>query len=85
MNLLKNLLIFVGAPLTAVLGFTMYRYPKTWAKMNACVSRKDLKFDSPKQLAHTRRSGILFMFVAALELLSMLYLTVVMHRYHVPF
>jgi hypothetical protein len=72
MSFVKNFLIFVGYPLMAILGFTMFRYPETWAKMNASLSHK--KFDSPKQIAHTRRVGILLMIAAAFGLVSMLYL-----------
>jgi hypothetical protein len=76
-----NILAFVANPLMGVLGFLMFRYPQAWAKMNARVSRKELhEFDSPKQLAHTRRLGILFMILAAFSLLSMLYLKAVLAR-----
>ena len=65
--------VFVGDPLMGVLGFLMFRYPQAWAKMNARLSHKDLHvFDSRKQLASTRRLGILLMIIAAFSLLSML-------------
>jgi uncharacterized protein YjeT (DUF2065 family) len=67
------IVVFVGDPLTVVLGFLMFRYPQAWAKMNARLSRKELhEFNSPKQLAHTKRVGILFMIAAAFSLLSLL-------------
>jgi hypothetical protein len=45
------IVVFVGDPLTGVLGFLMFRYPQAWAKMNARCSHKELhEFDSPKQL-----------------------------------
>jgi hypothetical protein len=66
-------LVFVGDPLMGILGFLMFRYPQAWAKGNARLSRKELhEFDSPKQLAHTRRLGILLMVLAAISLLSVL-------------
>ncbi len=56
-----------------VLGFLMFRYPQAWAKMNARLSHKELhEFDSPKQLASTRRLGILLLILAAFSLLSLL-------------
>jgi hypothetical protein len=62
-----------------VLGFLMFRYPQAWAKGNAQLSHKELhEFDSPKQLASTRRLGILFMITAAFSLLSMLALKAVL-------
>lgn len=64
---------FVGDPLMGVLGFLMFRYPQAWAKMNARLSHKELhEFDSPKQLASTRRLGILLLILAAFSLLSLL-------------
>jgi hypothetical protein len=51
----------------------MLRYSQAWAKMNARLAHKDIhEFDSPKQLASTRRLGILLMILAAFSLLSML-------------
>jgi hypothetical protein len=70
LNTLKNFVIFVGDPLMGVLGFLMFRYPETWAKMNARFSHE--KFDSPMQLASTKRAGILMMILAAFSLVSML-------------
>lgn len=68
-----NIVAFVADPLMAVLGFLMFRYPEAWDKMNAGVSRKDIhEFDSPKQLASTRRTGFLMMILAAFSLFSML-------------
>jgi len=65
--------VFVGDPLMGVLGFLMFRYPQAWAKMNARLSHKELHvFDSPKQLASTRRLGILLMIIAAFSLSSLL-------------
>ena len=62
-----------------VLGFLMFRYPQAGAKMNAHLSHKELhEFDSPRQLASTRRLGILFMILAAFSLLSMLALKAVL-------
>ena len=56
-----------------VLGFLMFRYSQVWTKMNARLCHKELHvFDSPKQLASTRRLGILLMIIAAFSLLSML-------------
>lgn len=67
----------VGDPLTVVIGFLMFRYPLAWAKMNAHLSHKELhEFDSPKQLASTRRLGSLFMIFAAFSLLSLLAMNV---------
>ena len=67
------LVVFVGDPLMGLLGFLMFHYPQAWAKMNARVSHKELHvFDSPKQLAHTRRLGILLMVLAVFSLLSVL-------------
>lgn len=57
----------------AILGILMIRYPKAWAKGNALLSHKELReFDSPKQLASTRRLGILMLTLAAFSLLSLL-------------
>ncbi len=65
--------VFVGDPLMGVLGSLMFRYPQAWAKMNARLTHKELHvFDSPKQLASTRRLGILLVILAAFSLLSML-------------
>ena len=69
-NILMNIVIFVGDPLMGVLGFLMFRYPETWAKLNALFSHE--KFDSPKQLASTKRLGILMMILAAFSLVSIL-------------
>jgi uncharacterized protein YjeT (DUF2065 family) len=67
------IVVFVGDPLMGVLGFLMFLYPQAWAKMNARLSHKELhEFDSPKQLASTRRLGILLMIVAAFSSLSVL-------------
>jgi hypothetical protein len=72
---------FVADPLMGILGFLMFRYPRTWAKMNARSSHKELhEFDSPKQLGHTKRVGILFMFAATFSLLSMFALKSVLAR-----
>ena len=55
------------------LGFLMFRCPQAWAKMNARLSHKKLhEFDSPKQLASTRRLGSLLMILAAFSSLSVL-------------
>jgi hypothetical protein len=63
------IVVFIGTPLMAVLGFLMFRYPQAWAKLNARSARKELHaFDSPKQLAHTRQLGILIMLSAGLSL-----------------
>ena len=68
-----HLVVFVGDPLIAILGFLMVRYPQAWAKGNALLSHKELReFDSPKQLAATRRLGILMLTLAAFSLLSLL-------------
>jgi len=68
-----NIVAFVADPLMGVLGFMMFRRPQAWAKMNARLARKEVhEFDSPKQLASTRRLGILFMVIALFSLLSML-------------
>ena len=76
-----NIVAFVAGPLMGVLGFLMFRYPQAWAKMNARSSHKELhEFDSPKQLASTRRLGILFMILTAFSLLSMLALKAVVVR-----
>jgi hypothetical protein len=65
--------VFIGDPLTALLGFLMFRYPQAWAKMNARLSRGQLcDFDSPKQLASTRRLGALMMIFAAFSAFSLL-------------
>jgi len=78
MSMLVNVAFIVDL-LIVILGFLMFRYPQTWAKMNARASRKDLhQFDSPKQLAHTRRVGILFITFAAFSFLSMLALKTVL-------
>jgi hypothetical protein len=74
-----NIVAFVADPLMGVLGFLMLRYPQTWAKMNARLSHRELReFDSPKQLASTRRLGILFLILAAFSLLNMLALKAVL-------
>jgi hypothetical protein len=81
MSTLVNIVAFVADPLMVVLGFLMFRYPLAWAKMNARSSHKELReFDSPKQLAHTKRAGILFMIFAAFSWLSMLGLKAVLAR-----
>ena len=70
-----NIVAFVADPLMGVLGFLMFRYPEMWAKMNARLSRKELKeFDSPRQRESTKRLGVLFMIAAAFSFASMLYL-----------
>jgi hypothetical protein len=62
-----------------VLGFLMFRYPQAVAKMNAHLSHKELhQFNSPKQLASTRRFGILMMVLAAFSLLSLIALNTLM-------
>jgi hypothetical protein len=67
------IVVLVGDLLMGMLGFLMFRYPQAWAKMNARLSHKDLhEFDSPKQLASTRRLGVLLMILAAFSLLSVL-------------
>jgi len=67
------IVVFVGAPLTGVLGFVMIRYPRAWAKLNARIARKKLsEFDSPKQLAHTVQFGILLLMLAVLDSLGVL-------------
>jgi len=69
-----NIVAFVCDPLIGVLGFLMFRYPAMWAKMNARLSRKELKeFDSPRQRASTKRLGVLFLVAAAFSFASMLY------------
>jgi ABC-type transporter Mla maintaining outer membrane lipid asymmetry ATPase subunit MlaF len=74
-----NIVAFVADPLIGVLGLLMFRYPAAWAKGNARLSHKELhEFDSPKQLASTRRLGILFMIAAAFSFLSMLALKAVL-------
>ena len=81
MSTLVNLVAFIADPLMVILGFLLFRYPQAWAKMNARASRKELhEFDSPRQLAHTKRVGILFMTFAAFSLLSMLALKTVLAR-----
>jgi hypothetical protein len=57
------------------MGFLMFRHPQAWAKMNALVSHKEVhEFDSPKQLAHTRRVGIFMLVAAAFSLWSLLFM-----------
>jgi hypothetical protein len=69
-----KIVAFVADPLMGGLGLLMLCFPKGWAKMNARAARRELRdFDSPKQLAQTRRLGILFMIFAAFSLLSMLF------------
>ena len=76
-----KIVAFVADPLMGVLGLLMLCFPQAWAKMNARSSRKELRvFDSPKQLASTKRRGILFMILAAFSLLSMLALKAVLVR-----
>lgn len=76
-----NIVAFVADPLMGLLGFLMFRYPAMWAKMNASLSRKEPKeFDSPKQLASTRRLGILLMILAAFSFASMLFAKAVLVR-----
>lgn len=76
-----NIVAFVGDPLIGLLGFLMFRYAEMWAKMNTRVSRKELKeFDSPRQLASTKRLGVLFMVAAAFSFVSMLYVKAVLIR-----
>jgi uncharacterized protein YjeT (DUF2065 family) len=55
-----------------VSGFSMFRYPMTWARMNARFSRD--KFDSAKQLTSIKRFGLVFLIAGAFSLVSMLYL-----------
>jgi hypothetical protein len=67
------IVVLIGDLLMSMLGFLMFRYPQAWAKMNAGLSHKELhEFDSPKQLASTRRLGVLLMILAAFSLLSVL-------------
>jgi hypothetical protein len=81
MSTLANIVAFIADPLMVILGFLMFRYPQVWAKMNARASRKELhEFDSPKQLAHTKQLGMLFMAFAAFSFLSMLALKTVLAR-----
>jgi hypothetical protein len=73
-NTIVNILAFVTDPLMVVFGFLMFRYPLWWAKMNARAARKDVHmFDSPKQLAHMKRMGILIMAVGVFSFFSMLF------------
>jgi hypothetical protein len=65
-----NIVVFVGNPLMGVWGFLMFRFPETWAKINARFS--DKKFHSPKQLATTKLLGILVMLIAAFSSVSIL-------------
>lgn len=52
----------------------MFLFPEMWARMNARVSRKELKeFDCPRQLASTKGLGALFTVAAAFSFASMLY------------
>ncbi len=81
MSTLVKIVAFIADPLIIILGFLMFRYPQVWAKMNARASRKELhEFDSPKQLAHTKQVGILFMTFAVFSFLSMLALKTVLAR-----
>lgn len=78
-----NVVAFVVDPLMVVLGLLMFRYPLAWAEINARCSHKELHdFDSPRQLASTRRLGVLFMIAAAFSLLSMLALKDAVVRLH---
>jgi hypothetical protein len=70
-KILMFAVMFVGDPVMGIWGFLMFRYPETWAKINARFSHK--RFDSPKQLASTRRLGIFLMTLAAFSFVSMLY------------
>jgi len=73
MKTLYHLVLFVGDPVMAILGFSMFCFPLAWAKMNAGVAHKELReFNSPKQLASTRRNGALLMMLAVLSFLSLL-------------
>ena len=68
-----HMVMFVGDPLMAILGFLMLRYPQAWAKMNARLAYKEpYEFDSPKQLASTRRTGVMMLILAAFSFLSLL-------------
>jgi hypothetical protein len=68
-----HMVVFAGDPLTAMLGFLMFRYPQACAKMNARLSHKELyQFGFPKQLASTRRLGILVLILTVFSLLSLL-------------
>ena len=79
MNSVRHFVIFVGDPVTAVLGFTMFCFPEMWAKLNALLSHKNFNlFNSPKQLAHTKRVGILMMVAAVFSLVSVLSLGALM-------
>jgi hypothetical protein len=81
---LAHILVFVGAPLSGILGFLMFRFPLAWAEMNARSTRKDVReFNAPKQLAHTRQLGILIMFIAGLGLVSVLASDAIMHSLQV--
>jgi uncharacterized protein YjeT (DUF2065 family) len=63
--------IYIGDPLAVVFGLLMFRYPQTWAKLNARLSRKEIhEFDSPKQLASTRRLGALLMAFAVFSIFA---------------
>ena len=67
----------VGDPLMGVLGFLMFRYPQSWAKMNARLSHRELQeFDSARQLASTRRLGTLMMILAVFSSVSLLAINV---------
>ena len=77
MKTLITILIFVACPTMAIIGFTMYRYPKAWIPANK-------KSDS-KLLARIRRLGPIFVVLAGFELLSMLYLKAISSSHHLPF
>lgn len=73
MRTVYHVVMFVGDPLVAILGFLMLRYPQAWAKVNARLAHKELyEFDSLKQLASTRRAGLLMLILAAFSFLSLL-------------
>lgn len=65
--------LFFGDPLTIAVGLLMFRYPQAWAKMNAHLSSKERSlFDTPEQLASTKRLGMLLVLFAAFSFVSML-------------
>lgn len=57
----------------AILGLLMFLYPGAWARGNALLARKDIQvFNSEKQLAHTKRIGLLMLIFAGFSILSLL-------------
>jgi hypothetical protein len=70
------LVAFASRPPTGILGFLIFRYPLAWAKINACLSQELHEFDSPKQLASSRRLGILMLIFAAFSFSSLLAMNV---------